>query len=101
MTDTTERYGAELDAAAELLQAVHPVGKYKALGRMEVVAALRDVLGQRADLLSACKSWLAYMERLDADTEFGDPLREARRLYHGKRIEQTIAAVRKAEGTPE
>lgn len=48
-------------------------------------------------LLAACKAWLAYMDRLDAESEPGDPLAEARRFYHGKRVEMTRAAVAKAE----
>lgn len=38
------KYGRELDVAAELLQQVHPIGRVKAIGRMEVVQALREVL---------------------------------------------------------
>lgn len=41
--ESSERYGKELDAAAEILQRLHPIGACKGLGRMEVVAALRDV----------------------------------------------------------
>ena len=41
-----ERYAAELDAAAEILQRVHPIGKVKAIGRLEVVAALEDLFPQ-------------------------------------------------------
>ena len=38
-----ERYAAELDAAAEILQRVHPIGKVKGIGRLEVVAALEEL----------------------------------------------------------
>lgn len=50
------------------------------------------------DLLAACKAWLRYFDQLEADSEPGDPLAEARLLYHGKRIAMTRAAVAKAEG---
>jgi hypothetical protein len=37
------RYAAELDEAAEILQRVHPIGKVKAIGRLEVVTALKEL----------------------------------------------------------
>lgn len=42
------RYAAELDAAAEILARVHPIGKYKAIGRLEVVAVLRELFPEVA-----------------------------------------------------
>lgn len=44
-----DRYGTELDACAEILQKVHPVGKVKAIGRLEVAEALRQVLTKWID----------------------------------------------------
>jgi hypothetical protein len=41
-----ERYVAELDAAAELLQRVHYIGLVKAIGRLEVVKALEDIVAE-------------------------------------------------------
>ncbi len=38
-----ERYAKELDEAAKILQRVHPIGKVKAIGRLEVVAALLEL----------------------------------------------------------
>lgn len=43
-----ERYGTELDCIAALLQAVHPIGQVKGIGRLEALAALGDVLADRA-----------------------------------------------------
>jgi hypothetical protein len=45
-----ERYAAELDAAAEILQRVHPIGKVKGIGRLEVVAALEELFTLTATL---------------------------------------------------
>jgi hypothetical protein len=45
-----ERYAAELDAAAEILQRVHPIGKVKGIGRLEVVAALEELFPLTATL---------------------------------------------------
>lgn len=42
-----ERYGRELDESATLLEAVHPIGKIKGIGRMEVVVALRQVIDNK------------------------------------------------------
>lgn len=39
-----ERYAAELDKCAEMLAKVHPIGQVKAIGRLEVTAALREVI---------------------------------------------------------
>jgi hypothetical protein len=45
-----ERYAAELDAAAEILQRVHPICKVKGIGRLEVVAALEELFPLTATL---------------------------------------------------
>jgi hypothetical protein len=39
-----ERYAAELDKVAALLQSVHPIGQVKGIGRTQVAAALEDVI---------------------------------------------------------
>lgn len=45
-----ERYGNELDECAEMLQVWHPIGRVKAIGRMEVTTALKDVLDRLVKL---------------------------------------------------
>lgn len=45
-----ERYGTELDECAEMLQVWHPISKVKAIGRLEVATALRDILDRFAKL---------------------------------------------------
>lgn len=44
-------------------------------------------------LVAACKAWVDYFEKLDADNP-NDPLAEARRVYHGKRLKDTKAALK-------
>lgn len=41
--DSCNEYAKELDEAAAILEAIHPVGKVKAIGRREVVAALKEL----------------------------------------------------------
>jgi len=50
-------YGVQLDQAAEILQRHHPIGQVKAIGRMEVVQALRDVLEPPAPQEAAAGGW--------------------------------------------
>lgn len=50
------------------------------------------------ELLAACKEWVAYMDKLDADAEPGDKITEVRRHYHAARVERTRAAIAAAEG---
>jgi hypothetical protein len=42
--------------------------------------------------VAALREWVAYFDRLQAGAE-GDPLAEARRLYHGERMERSRAAL--------
>jgi hypothetical protein len=37
-----EKYGQELDAIAEALTSLHPIGEVKALGRLECLAAFKE-----------------------------------------------------------
>ena len=39
-----EVYAIELDVIAEMIEGVHPIGEVKAIGRLEVVAAIQDVI---------------------------------------------------------
>lgn len=50
--DRRQQYARELDAAAELLTRVHPIGRVKAIGRMQVFAALRDLFPEDDDELT-------------------------------------------------
>jgi carbon storage regulator CsrA len=43
---SSERYAADLDKAAELLQRVHWIGTVKAIGRLEVVTALEEIVAE-------------------------------------------------------
>lgn len=45
-------YEVELDNAAERLQRVLPIGEVKAIGRLEVVAALDQLLDELRDILA-------------------------------------------------
>ena len=44
-----ERYGKELDAIAEALTLLHPIGEVKAIGRLEVVQAFTEWLESIVD----------------------------------------------------
>lgn len=59
-----------------------------------VVGDLERVNGE---LYAELKSWVDYFDQLDRESEPGDPLIEARRRYHAKRLERSRAALAKAE----
>ncbi len=67
----------------------------------ENAKANAHLIAAAPDLLAACEEWLEYFRKLDEQTEAGDPLREHRKVYHGKRLERTRAAIAKAKGTNE
>jgi hypothetical protein len=50
------------------------------------------------ELLAACEAWVAYMDKLDADSEPGDQLTLLRRHFHAERVEMARDAIRKAKG---
>lgn len=62
-----KRYGAELDAATVALAEIHPAGQVKALGRLEVGIAAKDVAIIAKTLIAACDAALAVM----TGTEYG------------------------------
>lgn len=75
--ESAERYGKELDEAAEILQSVHYMGKVKAFGRLEVVTALKEIVEElkqrRADagedgepICSNCENNLTTFAELES-----------------------------------
>ena len=57
-------------------------------------------LAASKEMYAALTSWVEYMERLDDGSDSDDPLAEARRLYHGKRMAASRAALAKANPQP-
>jgi hypothetical protein len=47
-------------------------------------------------LRDACKAWVDYFDKLDAQSDPDDPLAQARTQYHRKRIDATRAALQAA-----
>jgi hypothetical protein len=79
-----ERYAAELDAAAEILQRVHPIGKVKGIGRLEVVAALEELFDWHpADSAPFNKAVLAFVPHLE---HYGPGIYRAIRVNMGTGI---------------
>lgn len=71
--ETQTAYAAELDAAAEILQRVHPIGRVKAIGRLEVVAALGELF-PADEFIAVDEAWLRSVGFLPDgdDPETGD-----------------------------
>lgn len=69
----------------------HPTRIERANVALEVMLA--KVESQRDELLAVCQSWVDYFDKLERDSDPDDPLVEARRLYHAKRIDATRAAI--------
>lgn len=90
-----EKFETANDRLAEKLAAAE---KERDDLRAEVarIKADANLIAAAPDLLAALKSWVDYMDSLDFDPS--DPLSEARKLYHGKRMEASRAAIAKAEG---
>ena len=69
------QYAKELDEAAAIVQSVHPIGQVKAIGRLEVVAALKelfpdDMRQSRLRDLERVTRWLgAIMEAIEPNAE--------------------------------
>lgn len=53
------RYAAELDQCAELLHKIHPIGEVKAIGRLEVVGALSEMVEELTRLRALCATNVA------------------------------------------
>lgn len=49
------------------------------------------------ELKEVVQSWVDHFDDLDRKTEADDPLRDARRLYHGDRIEKSRVVLKNAE----
>ena|ERR1019366_2409143 len=49
------------------------------------------------DAVAACQAWVEYFDELQSQNP-GDPLAEARELYHGKRIAACRKVVKRAKG---
>jgi len=62
----------------------------------DMARRIAELEAVNAELVASCESWVRYMDSLDADSG-NDPLAEARRHYHGKRMEQTRAAIATAK----
>lgn len=83
-----------LDDRGDLVATVHYGG-----GRSEVeVHANARLFAAAPQLLQACKDWVAYFDNLERNSDPGDTLAKARRMYHGPRVEQTRDAIASAEG---
>ena len=48
-------YAVQLERAAESLQSVHPIGKVKHIGRLEVARAVKDIVADLAALRERCE----------------------------------------------
>lgn len=81
----------------------HPDGPHSKEGcrigdRMDIFQGQRDeARASEARLLEACKSWAAFMDKMDAGLDPDDPIRKIREGYHGERVAKTKAAIAAAE----
>lgn len=67
-------------------------------GEVDALLRAAKIVEAASGAEKALASWVSYMDQLDADSEPGDKLNEARRLYHGKRVEASRAALRALRG---
>lgn len=87
MSDEKENMGVTLVKFAKLI----------ANERDEIKAERDQLQVERDALLVACRLWIAYFDRLQADSGPDDPLAVARERTHGQRIFATRAAIALAE----
>lgn len=59
-----EVYGAELDAIAEMLTSVHPIGRVMGIGRRQCATALAEVLDAATGVRNEVASVLLLMDEL-------------------------------------
>lgn len=83
------RYAAELDAAAELLQTIHPIGAVKAIGRLEVAAALKEIV----------RRWNTFDQMRDALAELVDGINNPDNMS-GAAVDRAEAALAAAQEEP-
>ena len=91
---------ADLEADLEELRPIaeqHPIAAVKHIGLREIPQAVgevfADVKTQRDELRAALQLWVDYLDTLDAGSIPGDPLTEARRKHHAKRMEVSRRAL--------
>lgn len=115
MSDTHEthecRYARELDELSELVQRHHPIGRFRAIGRLNVLPAVRYLLEPPSDppVPAGCDLVSALLQRLqeivdhhekqrrafDSDDDFGEDYDSAR--YHEDRRNIALAAIAMAK----
>jgi hypothetical protein len=67
-------------------------------GAHRIQEANAQLVAAAPDLLSACKAWVDYFDDLNRHADPFDALTRIRNRFHEKRVEQSRAAIAKAEG---